>query len=272
MAIDDNEDYTLTGAQVKDLASRIKAGGTAYTAGNGINIDANNEISIDDTVVAEVSDIPTKTSDLTNDGSDSTSTYVEADELATVATTGSYSDLTGTPTIPTVNNATLTIQKNGTAVNTFTANASSDVTANITVPTKTSQLTNDSSFLTATTTSQSGASATYFSDGTMIARKTVDLTENISTAWGNMYRGTNSSAIPVAPGNGTDFYARPIVTVTGYARGSSSFFLGTWSAGAIAQTNNKWGIVANALGFFRPNSATSVPITLDIHAIGRWKA
>lgn len=37
------------------------------------------------------------------------------------------------PTIPTVNNATLTIQKNGTNVNTFTANASSDVTANITV-------------------------------------------------------------------------------------------------------------------------------------------
>lgn len=38
-----------------------------------------------------------------------------------------------TITQPTVNNATLTIQKNWTAVNTFTANASSDVTANITV-------------------------------------------------------------------------------------------------------------------------------------------
>ena len=35
------------------------------------------------------------------------------------------------PTIPTVNNATLTIQSNGTTVNTFTANASSNVTANI---------------------------------------------------------------------------------------------------------------------------------------------
>ena len=47
-----------------------------------------------------------------------------------------------------VNNATLTIQKNGTNVKTFTANASSNVTANITVPTKTSELTNDSGFLT----------------------------------------------------------------------------------------------------------------------------
>lgn len=99
---------------------------------------------------AEGVNLPTKTSDLTNDGSDSTSTYVEADELATVATSGSYSDLSGKPnlatvatsgsytdlsnkpTIPTVNNATLTIQKNGTTVKTFTANASSNVTCNIT--------------------------------------------------------------------------------------------------------------------------------------------
>lgn len=42
--------------------------------------------------------------------------------------------------IPTVNNATLTIQKNGTTVNTFTANASSNVTANITVPTQASDI------------------------------------------------------------------------------------------------------------------------------------
>ena len=54
--------------------------------------------------------------------------------LAAVATSGSYNDLSNKPTIPTVNNATLTIQKNGTTVNTFTANASSNVTANITTP------------------------------------------------------------------------------------------------------------------------------------------
>lgn len=65
---------------------------------------------------------------------------------------GSYNDLTNKPTIPTVNNATLTIQKNGTNVKTFTANASSDVTANITVPTKVSELTNDSGFTTNTGT------------------------------------------------------------------------------------------------------------------------
>lgn len=69
--------------------------------------------------------------------------------LATVATSGSYNDLSNRPTIPTVNDATLTIQRNGTNVQTFTANASSNVTANISVPTKTSDLTNDGSDNTA---------------------------------------------------------------------------------------------------------------------------
>lgn len=137
--------------------------------------------------------IPTKTSDLTNDGADGTSTYVEADDLATVATSGSYNDLsnkptipaaqvnsdwnassgvaqilnkpslatvatsgsyndlTNKPTIPTVNNATLTIQRNSTNVGTFTANASSNKTINISVPTATSDLTNDSGFITSIT-------------------------------------------------------------------------------------------------------------------------
>ena len=72
--------------------------------------------------------------------------------LATVATSGSYTDLSNKPTIPTVNNATLTIQKNGTSVGTFTANSSTNTTANITVPTKTSDLTNDSGFITSAPT------------------------------------------------------------------------------------------------------------------------
>lgn len=53
-----------------------------------------------------------------------------------------------TSQIPTVNNGTLTIQKNGTNVATFGANQSTNATANIIVPTKTSQLTNDSGYTT----------------------------------------------------------------------------------------------------------------------------
>lgn len=100
--------------------------------------------------------------------------WTNAQALATVATSGSYNDLTNKPTIPaaqvnsdwnansgvaeilnkptipTVNDATLTIQKNGTDVQTFTANQSTNATANITVPTKTSELTNDGADNTST--------------------------------------------------------------------------------------------------------------------------
>ena len=60
------------------------------TAGSGINISGT-------TISAN---IPTQTSQLTNNGSDGTSTYVEASQLATVATSGSYNDLQDKPTIP----------------------------------------------------------------------------------------------------------------------------------------------------------------------------
>lgn len=53
-----------------------------------------------------------------------------------------------TASIPTVNDATLTITQNGTSVGTFSANASSASTAAITVPTNTSDLNNDSGFIT----------------------------------------------------------------------------------------------------------------------------
>ena len=68
--------------------------------------------------------------------------------LSTVATTGSYNDLTGKPSMPAAaNNATLTIQKNGAAVGTFSANASADKSINISVPTTTGELTNNSGFV-----------------------------------------------------------------------------------------------------------------------------
>jgi hypothetical protein len=57
--------------------------------------------------------------------------YVQFSDLSTVATSGDYDDLIDKPTIPTVNDGTLTIQLNGTTEQTFTANSSSDKTANI---------------------------------------------------------------------------------------------------------------------------------------------
>ena len=57
-----------------------------------------------------------------------------------------------------IGNGTLTIQKNGTNVQTFTANQSTNATANITVPTKTSDLTNDSGFINAVDSALSSTS------------------------------------------------------------------------------------------------------------------
>lgn len=129
-----------------DLSNKPTIGnGTLTIKKNGSNVGtftanatANKNIDIS---------VPTKTSDLVNDGSDGASQYVENDDLATVATSGSYNDLTNKPTI---GNATLTIKRNNTNAGTFTANATTNKSINIAVPTKTSDLTNDGSDGTST--------------------------------------------------------------------------------------------------------------------------
>ena len=90
------------------------------------------------TVITEHQDISGKQDKLT------TQTAYSAKGSATKVpqiTTNILGQVTGITEVtiaqPTVNNATLTIQKNGTNVATFGANASSNVTANITVPTVT---------------------------------------------------------------------------------------------------------------------------------------
>ncbi len=83
-----------------------------------------------DSAIGELN-IPTKTSDLENDGEDGSSVYVEASELDSVATSGDYNDLKNKPTIPTVNDATLTITQNGTSKGTFTANDADDTTIEV---------------------------------------------------------------------------------------------------------------------------------------------
>ena len=90
-----------------DQAIRTIPQGSSYTAGSGIDITGST-ISVDNTTVPFFSD------------------------LATVATTGDYANLINTPTIPTVNDATLTITQNGTSAGTFTANASSNTTIALT--------------------------------------------------------------------------------------------------------------------------------------------
>lgn len=70
-------------------------------------------------------------------GSGGTSVSASTDKI-TIST-----DLSSYAKSASIGNGTLTIQKNGTSVGTFTANQSSNSTVNLTVPTKLSELTND---------------------------------------------------------------------------------------------------------------------------------
>ena len=158
--------------------------------------------------------------------------------LATVATSGSYNDLSNKPTIPTVNNATLTIQKNGTDVKTFTANASSDVTCNITVPTKTSELTNDSGFLTSHQSLSNYSTLANTIKSLSISGKTITYTKGDDTT-GTLTTQDTVYTHPTSSGN------KHIPS-----GGSSGQFLG-WSADGTAKwvnnpNTNTWTAMVGA--------------------------
>lgn len=144
-----SSDKLLSGETAHDRSGNQITGSVVvqnYSAGDGIDISANNEISVD----TAFTDASTRTNISSGDTLATIWGKIKKffSDLKTVAFSGSYNDLSDQPTIPTVGNGTLTIQKNGTNVTTFTANQSGNATANITVPTKTSELTNDSGFLT----------------------------------------------------------------------------------------------------------------------------
>ena len=75
---------------------------------------------------------------------------INVPDFKLVATTGNYNDLANKPTIGT---ATLTIQKNGTTIDTFNANAVVSKTIDIEVPTNNNQLTNGAGYITGITAS-----------------------------------------------------------------------------------------------------------------------
>lgn len=80
---------------------------------------------------------------------------------------------------PTINNGTLTIQKNGTTVKTFSANQSSSVTANITVPTKASDV-----------------NALSLDGGTINKSKTIKMDASANSDGANLKWGTVNSKNP----------------------------------------------------------------------------
>lgn len=141
---------------VNDATLTIQKNGTTvgiFTANSSTNK------TVDITVPTKTSDlqndsgfitsasVPTKTSELQNDSGFITSSDIPAIPTKTSELQNDSGFITAA-SLPTVNDATLTIQKNGTTIDTFTANSSTNKTVNIAVPTKTSDLQNDSGFIT----------------------------------------------------------------------------------------------------------------------------
>lgn len=173
---------TITGEKTFSGIMNYSAGKTYILAGNGgtklgywsYDIDGGSNITLQ-TMTASTRNINFKTNNggkVTYNGSE----IAKVSDLPSVMTGASAGDagasglvpapaagdqgkfLQGdgtwaTLTIPTVNDATLTIQKNGTNVATFTANSATATTANITVPTDTNDLTNGAGYITGITSS-----------------------------------------------------------------------------------------------------------------------
>lgn len=112
----------VTDVQDGEGHSLVGSDGIAVVTGGGGGSSTLAGLSDVDTTGASAGDV------LAYNG---TSQKWEDKGLANVATSGSYNDLSNTPTIPTVNDATLTLKNGSVSKGTFSANASSN--ANITI-------------------------------------------------------------------------------------------------------------------------------------------
>ncbi len=113
----------------------------------------------------------------------------------TGAVTGSYDGSTAkSVAIPSVGNGTLTIQKNGTNIKTFSANQTGNVTANITVPTSASDVSAVPASKVLTTAEQINANtnSANVAGATAVKAMVNQINSNLPAAsWGNVTVNTN---------------------------------------------------------------------------------
>lgn len=124
--------------QVDNKAATMTAGASSATTlatVDGTDITAKVSVTAGSATIASVaSDVVTLKAGVTQGtGTGTIANSTGSDiTLAKVAKTGSYNDLSNKPTIPTVNNATLSIKKDtGTAVQVFSADESTNKTINV---------------------------------------------------------------------------------------------------------------------------------------------
>ena len=189
--------------------------------------------------------------------------------LSAVATSGSYNDLTNKPTIPTdtgdltngagfitassipaVNNSTVTIQKNGTDIESFTLNQASNETINITVPTSVTDLSDANNYVLSSSLADVATSGSY-SD---LSNTPVIPAAQIQSDWNQ----TSSSALdyiknkPAIPADTSD-----LTNGAGFITNSalSGYATETWVSNQGYITGITSSDVTTALGYTPYNSS-----------------
>lgn len=187
-------------------------------------------------------------------------TYAQSG-LAAIATSGSYNDLSNTPTIPTVNNATLTVTQNGTSVGTFTANASTNTTIAITetIQSASSPLSITSNALSIATANTSTTGALTSTDWNtfngkaavqQVVNKTVT-TDSLALASNTVYKYSNALTSLTITAIPADTYETEIqfTTDTGFTF-TDNVLTNKWIGGAPAFEDSKSYVIVvkNGLG------------------------
>lgn len=116
--------------------------------------------------------------------------FAKKTDLAKVATSGSYNDLSNKPTIPSVGNGTITITQNGASKGTFTTNQSGNTTI---------ELTDNNTTYSVATTSANGlmsASDKLKLDGVASGASNISKRDILSWIYpvGSIYMSVNSTS------------------------------------------------------------------------------
>ena len=151
--------------------------------------------------------------------------------------------------VPDVNNGTLTIQQNGTTVDTFTANSSSDKTVNISVPTNTNELTNGAGFIASEIDSK-GDGWVRFKCGLQICYGRVINDNSIET-------GKARYSFPVA------FIAAPYIVAAPAVDGA-------YFVTAYTKETTNWCLDSIA-AYGTTIQLTPNPLAVNYVAMGEWK-
>ena len=226
--------YTKT--ETDNLLTPINTSITSLTNNKQDNLTQGDNITIVNNRISAV--VPTNVSQLTND-----SGYITSAAL------------------PTVNNATLTIQKNATTVDTFTANASVDKTINITVPTTVAELTDSSDYALVSSLSN------YALDTAVVHKNTAETINGIKTFNDGIVASRSSSgAIAKLTSEQGDTYFMVERTISGSDPIQAVVENGLTDTKIGTKSNNAVKIITNNTAQVTVGTDGSVVLATDVAA------